>query len=83
MLLAQNNTVSAVDIMSDKVKKINRKISPIQDEYIEKYLAEKERDLSATLDGEKAYGEADFVSLQHRQIMIRKRTSSIALRWNR
>lgn len=61
VLLAQKNTVRAVDILSDKVEKINQRISPIQDEYIEKYLAEKELDLTATLDGEKAYREADFV----------------------
>lgn len=61
VLLAQHNKVSAVDIMPDKVEKINRRISPIQDEYIEKYLTEKELDLTATLDGEGAYREADFV----------------------
>lgn len=61
VLLSQNNTVTAVDIMPDKVEKINRRISPIQDEYIEKYLTEKELDLTATLDGERAYREADFV----------------------
>lgn len=47
--------------MPEKVEKINRRESPIQDEYIEKYLAEKELDLTATLDAEKAYSEADFV----------------------
>lgn len=61
VLLAQNNTVNAVDIVRDKVEKINRRISPIQDEYIEKYLAKKELDLAATLDGEKVYRQADFV----------------------
>lgn len=61
VLLAQNNTVRAVDILPEKVEKINRRIPPIQDEYIEKYLAEKELDLTATLDGEAAYREADFV----------------------
>lgn len=61
VLLSQNNTVRAVDIQPDKVEKINRRISPIRDEYIEKYLAEKELDLTATLDGENAYREADFV----------------------
>lgn len=60
-LLSQHNHVTAVDILPDKVKKINRRISPIQDEYIEKYLAEKELDLTATLDGESAYRNADFV----------------------
>ena len=60
-LLAQHNHVLAVDIVPDKVEKINRRESPIQDEYIEKYLAEKPLDLTATLDGRKAYSEADFV----------------------
>lgn len=60
-LLAQNHKVLAVDIIPEKVEKINKRISPIQDEYIEKYFAEKELDLTATLDGETAYSEADFV----------------------
>ena len=50
-LLAQHNHVTAVDVIPEKVEKINKKISPIQDEYIEKYLAEKDLDLTATLDG--------------------------------
>ena len=60
-LLAQNHQVTAVDIVPEKVEKINRKESPIQDEYIEKYLAEKELDLIATTDGESAYKDADFI----------------------
>ena len=60
-LLAQHHRVIAVDVVPEKVEKINRRQSPIQDEYIEKYLAEKELDLTATLDGEKAYRDADFV----------------------
>ena len=60
-LLAQHNHVTAVDILPEKVEKINQRISPIADEYIERYLAEKELDLTATLDGETAYAEADFV----------------------
>ena len=60
-LLAQRNTVVAVDVVPEKVEKINRKESPIQDEYIEKYLAEKQLDLVATLDGRAAYRDADFV----------------------
>ena len=60
-LLAQYNHVTAVDVIPEKVEKINNKISPIQDEYIEKYLAEKQLDLIATLDGRKAYSDADFV----------------------
>lgn len=60
-LLAQHNQVMAVDIMPEKVEKINQRISPIQDEYIEKYFAEKELNLVATLDAESAYKDADFV----------------------
>ena len=60
-LLAQHNHVTAVDVVPEKVDKINRRISPIQDEYIEKYLAEKDLDLTATLDGAEAYRTADFV----------------------
>ena len=60
-LLAQHNHVVAVDIIPEKVEMINNKKSPIQDEYIEKYLAEKELDLTATLDGASAYKDADFV----------------------
>lgn len=60
-LLAQHNHVTAVDIVPEKVDMINKRISPIQDDYIEKYLAEKELDLTATLDGESAYRDADFV----------------------
>ena len=60
-LLAQHNTVMAVDIIPEKVELINNKKSPIQDDYIEKYLAEKELDLTATLDAEAAYKDADFV----------------------
>ena len=61
VLLAQHNKVVAVDIVPEKVEMINNKKSPIKDEYIEKYLAEKELDLEATLDVEKAYKDADFV----------------------
>ena len=60
-LLAQHNQVVAVDVISEKVEMLNRKQSPIQDEYIEKYLAEKPLDLTATLDGVKAYQDAKFV----------------------
>lgn len=60
-LLAQHNTVTAVDIIPEKVDLINNRKSPIQDDYIEKYLAEKELDLTATLDAESAYRDADFV----------------------
>ena len=60
-LLSQHHQVIAVDVVPEKVEKINRRISPIQDEYIEKYLAEKKLDLTATLDGAAAYAQADFV----------------------
>ena len=60
-LLAQHNHVTAVDVIPEKVEKINNRISPIQDDYIEKYLAEKQLDLTATLDGAAAYKDADYV----------------------
>ena len=60
-LLSQHHQVTAVDVIPEKVDKINRRISPIQDEYIEKFFAEKSLNLTATLDGAKAYGDADFV----------------------
>ena len=60
-LLSQHHHVSAVDVIPEKVEKLNNKISPIQDDYIEKYLAEKELNLTATLDGKAAYADADFV----------------------
>lgn len=60
-LLSQHHQVTAVDVIPEKVDLINRRKSPIQDEYIEKYLAEKELNLTATLDGAKAYADADFV----------------------
>lgn len=60
-LLAQHHKVTTVDVIPEKVEKINNRISPIQDEYIEKYLAEKELNLTATLDGKAAYKDADFV----------------------
>ena len=62
-LLAQHNHVTAVDIIPNKVELINNKKSPIQDEYIEKYLAEKELDLTATLDGKAAYERVRTTSL--------------------
>lgn len=60
-LLSQNHNVTAVDVIPEKVEKINNRISPIQDDYIEKYFAEKELNLDATLDGASAYKDADFV----------------------
>ena len=61
VLLSRKNPVTVVDVIPEKVDKINRRVSPIRDEYIEKYLAEEKLDLTATLDGEKAYREADLV----------------------
>ena len=61
VLLSQRHSVTAVDILPEKVEMINRRESPIRDEYIEKYFAEKELDLTATLDGEAAYREADYI----------------------
>lgn len=80
-LLSQKHTVTAVDIVPEKVEKINHKISPIQDDYIEKYLAEKELHLTATLDGGTAYRDADLSSLLRRQTTTVRRTSSIPQRW--
>ena len=60
-LLAQHHKVTAVDVIPEKVERINARVSPIQDEYIEKYFAEKELDLTATLDADAAYGDAEFV----------------------
>ena len=60
-LLAQNHSVTAVDVIPEKVELINNKKSPIQDDYIEQFLAEKDLDLTATLDGRAAYRNADFV----------------------
>ena len=60
-LLSQHHQVTAVDVIPEKVEKLNKRISPIQDDYIEKYLAEKELNLTATLDGASAYKDADFV----------------------
>ena len=60
-LLSQQNHVTAVDIVAEKVDKVNKKVSPIQDEYIEKYFAEKKLDLTATLDAKEAYKNADYV----------------------
>lgn len=60
-LLSQHHQVTAVDIIPEKVDMINNRKSPIQDDYIEKYLAEKNLDLTATLDAKAAYSDADFV----------------------
>ena len=60
-LLSQHHHVTAVDVIAEKVEKLNNRVSPIQDDYIEKYLAEKKLNLTATLDGKSAYADADFV----------------------
>ena len=60
-LLSQHHHVTAVDVIPEKVEKLNNRVSPIQDDYIEKYLAEKKLNLAATLDGKSAYKDADFV----------------------
>ena len=60
-LLSQHHEVVAVDVIAEKVEKINKRISPIQDEYIEKYFAQKQLNLTATLDGESAYKDAEFI----------------------
>ena len=64
-LLAQHNEVVAVDVIPEKVEKINKRISPIQDEYIERYFAEKELNLVATLDGKAAYKDAEYVVIAY------------------
>ena len=61
VLLSQNNEVALVDVIPEKIDKVNARISPIQDEYIEKYFQEMKLNLVATLDGESAYKEADFI----------------------
>ncbi len=82
-LLSQHHKVIAVDIILEKVELINNKKSPIQDEYIEKYLAEKDLDLTATLDTKEAYSDAEFVviaaptnvySTNHIDVAMSKRT---------
>ena len=64
-LLSQHHQVTAVDVIPEKVEKLNKKISPIQDDYIEKYFAEKELNLTATLDAKTAYADADFVVIAY------------------
>ena len=80
-LLAQHNHVTAVDIIPEKVDMINNKKSPIQDDYIEKYLAEKDLDLTAPTDGEAAYKDADFVIIAAPTNYDSKKNSSTGLRF--
>ena len=79
-LLSQHHKVMAVDIVPEKVELINNKKSPIQDEYIEKYLAEKELDLTATLDAKEAYSDADLLLLRLLPTMTVRKISLILLR---
>ena len=79
-LLAQHHKVMAVDIVPEKVELINKRKSPIQDDYIEKYLSEKELDLTATLDAEAAYSDADFVVIAAPTNYDSKKTSLIRVR---
>lgn len=71
-LLSQHHEVMAVDIIPEKVELINQKKSPIQDEYIEKYLSEKKLHLTATLDAKSAYKDADFVVIAPQTMTVRK-----------
>lgn len=80
-LLSQHHHVTAVDIVPEKVEQINHKKSPIQDDYIERYLAEKDLDLTATLDGEGPTGTRTSWLLPPRPTTTAGRTSSIPLRW--
>ena len=80
-LLAQHNHVTAVDIVPEKVAMINNRKSPIQDEYIEKYLREKELDLTATTDGAAAYKDADFVVIAAPTNYDSKKTTSTPQLW--
>ena len=79
-LLSQHHQVTAVDIIPEKVELINNKKSPIRDDYIEKYLVEKELNLTATLDAKEAYSDADFVVIAAPTTTIQRRTFSIPLR---
>ena len=82
-LLAQHHQVTAVDVVPEKVDLINRHMSPIQDEYIERYLKEKELNLTATLDGRKAYSDADFVVIAAPTNYDPARTISTPLTWRK
>ena len=83
VLLAQHHQVTALDIVPEKVEMINNKKSPIRDEYIEKYLAEKELDLTATLDAKEAYSDADFVVIAAPTNYDRRKISLIPLQLKR
>lgn len=86
VLLAQNNDVMAVDVVAEKVEMINVGRSPIRDTEIERFLAEvssgaRKLSLTATLDGERAYREADLVELRHRPTTTRPKTTSTRTSW--
>lgn len=80
-LLAQHNEVTAVDIVPDKVAMINRRISPIKDDYIEQYLGEKELTLTATTDAQAAYSSADYVVIAAPPTTTPTRTFSTPRQW--
>ena len=75
-LLAQHNQVVAVDVIPEKVEKINRRVSPIMDEYIEEFFREKDLNLTATLDGAAAYRDAELIVIAAPPTTIRSSTSS-------
>lgn len=70
-LLSQHHHVTAVDVIPEKVEKLNNRVSPILDDYIEKYLAEKKLNLTATLDGKSAYADADFAVIAAPSLVVR------------
>ena len=70
-LLSQHHHVTAVDVIPEKVEKLNNRVSPILDDYIEKYLAEKKLNLAATLDGKSAYADADFAVIAAPSLVVR------------
>lgn len=80
-IVGQHHKAIAVDIVPEKVEMINYRKSPIQDDYIEKYLAEKELDLTATLDAKTAYTDADFLLSQHQPTMTAQKISLIRLQF--
>ena len=80
-LLAPHHRVTLVDILPDKVEKVNRRVSPIQDEYIERFFATEKLNLTATMDGEAASGRRNMSSSRRRPTMTRRRISLILPRW--
>ena len=82
-LLSQHHHVTAVDVIPEKVEMLSRRQSPIQDEYIERYLAEKPLDLTATLDGRRAYADADFVVIAALPTTTPSGTTSTPVTWRK